>query len=63
MNTLVQNILQPAISRIGTVAAAWLVAHGLDEGQGVTVETAITALGLFAVDLGTRAVFKRWGKR
>jgi hypothetical protein len=62
MTTLIQNILQPAITRVGTIAASFLVAHGLDAGTGVTVETAITALGLFGIDLAVRAFLNR-GKR
>lgn len=58
MRTLIHNILQPAFSRVGTIAATWLVANGLEQQHAVTVETAITALGLFALDLAVRAFFK-----
>lgn len=63
MNTLIQNILQPSLARVGTVVATWLVANGMDSAHGVTIETAVTALGLFAAELVARAVFKKKGDR
>ncbi len=66
MNNLIQNLVQPLLSRVGTIAATWLVANGFDTQHAVTVETAITAIGLFAVDFGVRLLSSvgralRWG--
>lgn len=58
MSQLVRKIMQPILTRIGSMIAAALVAVGMTEGDAQLVELAIGALVLFGIDLMAERWFK-----
>ncbi|MGV0876662.1 hypothetical protein V6767_05910 [Martelella sp. FLE1502] len=62
MDTLIKQILQPAVSRLGTAAATWLVANGMEHQDAVTVQTSLVALALVGVDFAVSAWMNRGGR-
>lgn len=58
LKPLVEHVLRPALSRLGTAAAALLIALGADASLAGQVATGATALVLIGVDL-TLSYFNR----
>lgn len=51
MNAILQNVVNPLVRRVGTAAAVYLVAQGLDSALVEQLVNAATALLLVGVDL------------
>ncbi|MDN2583400.1 hypothetical protein N1F91_25790 [Aquibium sp. ELW1220] len=52
------NLLHPLMSRVGTVAATYLVAYGATEAQINEIVAGLTALILLGVDLVLARVYR-----
>ena len=59
---LIRSVLQPLVSRIGTVVGTFLLARGLPAETVADFIAASSALSLVAIDLLTRAYFQRRNK-
>lgn len=59
MNAILENIIQPAIRRIGTAAAVWLVAKGLPTEYVEPLVNHLAAIVLVVLDLALARFYRK----
>lgn len=57
--TLINSVVEPLLLRVGSMIAGALVGVGLAAEHGPTVQTAVVAVGLLAIELVTRKVVRK----
>lgn len=59
MRILIKQVLNPILSRLGTILAVWLTANSVDAETAQQIVNGIMALALVLADLGLSAFFRR----
>lgn len=59
MNAILENIVQPAIRRLGTAAAVWLVAKGLPTEYVEPLVNNLAAIVLVLLDLALARFYRK----
>lgn len=50
-NSIVENILRPLSTRVGTALATWIAAQGINYSYAENIALGIVAIGLVSADL------------
>ena len=54
MKLIIQRMLEPLVTRLGTIGGTWLVAQGIPADTTQQIVTGISALALVGVDMISR---------